>query len=78
MWINPSRQTIGVRLDDSSFVQVVLLEYTVTVDPPFLADGLNATAVVYIEIEETDVVTEQDGHCNHQEKATSARSLHTV
>ncbi|XP_062515696.1 uncharacterized protein LOC134191133 isoform X2 [Corticium candelabrum] len=75
VWINPSRQTIGVRLDDSSFVQVVLLEYTVTVDPPYLADGLNATAVVYIEIEETDVVTEQDGHCNHQEKATSARRL---
>ena len=77
VWVNPSQQTVGFQVDDTSVAQTVLFEYTVTVDPPSLANG-NATATVFVLIEGTHPGMELGDDCNREENVTSARSFYIL
>lgn len=74
-WLNPLGQSVAVSLSDPSKVQMVRIDYTVTVDPPSAVNGLNATGTVTIYVKEDDSDGRDRSHCVDNHQVTSARSI---
>jgi hypothetical protein len=74
--LNPLGQSVVVSLDDSTMAQTVILNYTVTVDPPKAVNGTNATGTVTLLVIEDTQGEEQT--CSHDYQVTSSRRFDGV